>query len=345
MNILQKGEMQMKIQIEYNPYKMKTKLFVNEKDIEGDSSYSKFNDYINNEIPLQTWIEPMSDEWDGFVNELVSTDANYGLSIKFIGRQIDYDDFKRSLEVQNSKRQNPIKLEFRETEIKYEDDKMWGKVREVAEKVKTDRFKKLVDERKGENLKAAYEKFPDDYKKAEENEFNILFVGLYSSGKSTILNALIRHDILPTAQKTCTDRICKIKHNEKLKKNQIRLVYQNNKYNFDNDEECLKKFKEISEKNGDGNIEIQVNLSHLYPKGFENKFKIVLIDTPGVDSGKSSMENNGTNVHKDITLELLKKNNKSMVVFCAEAARYEADSISKFMDDITAQSEKEKGGF
>ncbi|RHO97339.1 hypothetical protein DW004_14415, partial [Firmicutes bacterium AF36-3BH] len=287
----------------------------------------------------------MSDEWDGFVNELVSTDANYGLSIKFIGRQIDYDDFKRSLEVQNSKRQNPIKLEFRETEIKYEDDKMWGKVREVAEKVKTDRFKKLVDERKGENLKAAYEKFPDDYKKAEENEFNILFVGLYSSGKSTILNALIRHDILPTAQKTCTDRICKIKHNEKLKKNQIRLVYQNNKYNFDNDEECLKKFKEISEKNGDGNIEIQVNLSHLYPKGFENKFKIVLIDTPGVDSGKSSMENNGTNVHKDITLELLKKNNKSMVVFCAEAARYEADSISKFMDDITAQSEKEKGGF
>ena len=57
------------------------------------------------------------------------------------------------------------------------------------------------------------------------------------------------------------------------------------------------------------------------------------------------MENNGTNVHKDITLELLKKNNKSMVVFCAEAARYEADSISKFMDDITAQSEKEKGGF
>ena len=106
-----------------------------------------------------------------------------------------------------------------------------------------------------------------------------------------------------------------------------------------------KKFKEISEKNGDGNIEIQVNLSHLYPKGFENKFKIVLIDTPGVDSGKSSMENNGTNVHKDITLELLKKNNKSMVVFCAEAARYEADSISKFMDDITAQSEKEKGGF
>ena len=138
----------MKIQIEYNPYKMKTKLFVNEKDIEGDSSYSKFNDYINNEIPLQTWIEPMSDEWDGFVNELVSTDANYGLSIKFIGRQIDYDDFKRSLEVQNSKRQNPIKLEFRETEIKYEDDKMWGKVWEVAEKVKTDRFKKLVDERK-----------------------------------------------------------------------------------------------------------------------------------------------------------------------------------------------------
>ena len=199
----------MKIQIEYNPYKMKTKLFVNEKDIEGDSSYSKFNDYINNEIPLQTWIEPMSDEWDGFVNELVSTDANYGLSIKFIGRQIDYDDFKRSLEVQNSKRQNPIKLEFRETEIKYEDDKMWGKVREVAEKVKTDRFKKLVDERKGENLKAAYEKFPDDYKKAEENEFNILFVGLYSSGKSTILNALIRHDILPTAQRSEERRVGK----------------------------------------------------------------------------------------------------------------------------------------
>lgn len=347
MNILQKGEMQMKIQIEYNPYKMKTKLYINGKNFKDNASYNnKFKDYIDNEIPLQTWIEPTG-ERKGFIEALVPDDDNDILDIEFTGRKIDYDDFKRSLNAQNNERKlkYKVKLNFKEPKIIYEDDKMWEKVQEVAKAVKTDRFKKLVDERKGENLKAAYEKFPDDYKEAEENEFNILFVGLYSSGKSTILNALIRHDILPTAQTTCTDRICKIKHNEKLKKNQIKLVYQNNKYNFDTDEKCLEKFKEISVGNGDGNIEIEVNLSHLYPKGFENKFKIVLIDTPGVDSGKSSMENNGTNVHKDITLELLKKNNKSMVVFCAEAARYEADSISKFMDDITTQSEKEKGGF
>ena len=191
----------MKIQIEYNPYKMKTKLYINGKNFKDNASYNnKFKDYIDNEIPLQTWIEPTG-ERKGFIEALVPNDDNDILDIEFTGRKIDYDDFKRSLNAQNNERKlkYKVKLNFKEPKIIYEDDKMWKNVQDVAKAVKTDRFKKLVDERKGENLKAAYEKFPDDYKEAEENEFNILFVGLYSSGKSTILNALIRHDILPTA--------------------------------------------------------------------------------------------------------------------------------------------------
>ena len=89
-------------------------------------------------------------------------------------------------------------------------------LKEVVQELKADRFRKLVEERKTTALKQKYENLEKNYKTAKESEFYIVFAGVYSSGKSTLLNTLIRHDVLPTSSVTCTSKNCRIKHNRTL---------------------------------------------------------------------------------------------------------------------------------
>ena len=46
-------------------------------DVCQNDSYDKFKEFIENEIPLQTWIEPISYlDWQGLVNEVSDQDYN-----------------------------------------------------------------------------------------------------------------------------------------------------------------------------------------------------------------------------------------------------------------------------
>ena len=59
------------VEIRYNPYKMETQMHIDGTDVCKDTHYGKFREFIQNEIPMQTWIEPISYlDWNGFVNEI-----------------------------------------------------------------------------------------------------------------------------------------------------------------------------------------------------------------------------------------------------------------------------------
>ena len=47
------------LEISYNPYKMTTTMLIDGVDVCKDSHYDKFKEFIENKIPLQTWIEPI----------------------------------------------------------------------------------------------------------------------------------------------------------------------------------------------------------------------------------------------------------------------------------------------
>lgn len=65
------------IEISYNPYKMITKMLIDGIDVCQNDSYDKFKEFIENEIPLQTWIEPIHYlDWRGLVNEVSDPDYN-----------------------------------------------------------------------------------------------------------------------------------------------------------------------------------------------------------------------------------------------------------------------------
>ena len=240
------------------------------------------------------------------------------------------------------------------------DDKILSQnIEEVVRELKSDRFRKLVKQRKTQGLNEKYKDLDTNYKRAKENEFYIVFAGVYSSGKSTLLNALIRHDVLPTSSQTCTSKNCRIKHNPSLK-NSIALTCYDDDKNvvvpkqiFNNDKECAEEFLKISPVEETeiqelyinvSTMELEVDLSHLYPKDVsDDKFTIVLIDTPGMDSAQSSK--NGNNRHAETALEAIGMDSKPMILLCADANKYEDKSIGEFMREIIEQSKKEESGF
>ena len=349
------------IEIHYNPYKMKTTMRIEGIDVCQSSDYSSIKEFIEHNIPLQTWIEPIPYlNWNGFVDEISDPENNDEVHIIFSGRKIDFQDLQYAIEAQNAKRSEDTRVRYQYEHKKVLDDKILSQnIEEVVRELKSDRFRKLVKQRKTQGLNEKYKDLDTNYKRAKENEFYIVFAGVYSSGKSTLLNALIRHDVLPTSSQTCTSKNCRIKHNPSLK-NSIALTCYDDDKNvvipkqiFNNDKECAEEFLKISPVEETeiqelyinvSTMELEVDLSHLYPKDVsDDKFTIVLIDTPGMDSAQSSK--NGNNRHAETALEAIGMDSKPMILLCADANKYEDKSIGEFMREIIEQSKKEESGF
>ena len=289
-----------KIEIKYSPYKMKTDMKINGKDVLGlGANYETLKEFIKNDTPLQTWIEPvLYENWKGFINELVDEEVSDTVKIIFDGRKIDFNDLKRACLGQNEGRKNKVKLEL-EHRREISDEQLSNNIDLVMKDLLSDRFKKLVNERKGKTLQETYDNLKENYEHAKNKEFHIAFAGVYSSGKSTILNALVRKDVLPTSDKTCTSKIFKLKHDSFLgDRLALRCLDKDGKVvvheeKFHTDLACKKRLLEITPIGANESnppevdtIEIRMNLSHLYPSpALEEKLKLLWLISIFVDFG------------------------------------------------------------
>lgn len=367
-----------KIRISYNPYKMKTVVLVNGTNVCETDDYLQFREFIETDTPLQTWAEPIPyKNWKGIINELATEECYDEIEILFDGRKIDYEDLMRACESANSKREIKLSITYK-LEQEYSDAKLAQNIDVVMQTLLSERFSDLVDEC-GEDSQIAkdYKNLPREYQQTKNKEFRIVFAGLYSSGKSTILNALIRHNILPTSDETCTAKVCKLKHDKKMKDKIMLECFDKQgevvvpKEIFNNDEDCLKRFWEItplralkSNPETVDTIVISLDLSHLYPnKEMEKEFNLVIIDTPGINSsktkGKKKREDEKINIDSDkdsdidkndnvefkITLEAINNGDKEMVVICADGQDYEDVNLGVFLKAINSTSKEDNGAF
>ncbi len=350
------------VEISYNPYKMTTEMTIDNVDVcrENCASYNKIKEFIEQKIPLQTWIEPVpSRGWSGIVNEISDPENNDEVKVIFSGRKIDFQDLQRSIAAQNEKRSEETRVIYHFEHKKVcDDDQISANIDDVVKELETDRFRALVEQRTTESLRKKYDELDENYQIAKEKIFKIVFAGTYSSGKSTLLNVLMRHNILPVSDETCTSRNCRIIHDGSLG-NRVSLTYVDSKGNtlidkqvFDNDYECAETFAKIcsstvTEENEDSDdivMELGADLSHLYPASVDkNNFRIVLMDTPGMDSADTN--NNEKNKHAETALEAVFEDGKPMIILCFDARYTDNKNIGEIMREIIAQSKEEKGGF
>ena len=349
------------VDIYYDPYKMKTSLFVEGVNIVNEPDYSEIGYFIKNKIPLQTWIEPIPYmDWNGILAALKSDDCEDYISFDFYGRRIDFDDFHRACENQNNERKYKLKLKFEHHDIR-SDVETAKNIEEVKNMLLSKEFAEIMAEYPKNSEKVIeYQKIENKYNRAKNNEFQVVFAGLYSSGKSMIINTLIHHDVLPVSDETCTAKVCRIKHDSNLSDTVTLECFDKNgnsvieRREFDNDKKCLNYFNEIVPLNSSKKeihefdiIEIRANISHLYPsKEMEREFILTIIDTPGTNSSMTrGVSDNIDNLDKQITINAITGSNKDMVVICMDAQNYENESLGNLLREIQEVSEEDKGSF
>lgn len=109
----------------------------------------------------------------------------------------------------------------------------------------------------------------------EENiELKIGFLGEFSSGKSTLINALLDKKVLPSMDKPTSKSIIEIQAKKNLDKT---LFYKLNEENKKEEISAI-EFSEIALSNGESKALLEVTENEFFQDGYK------LIDTPGISS-------------------------------------------------------------
>lgn len=355
----------MEVELQYNPYWVQTRLVIDGKNVAQADWFSRFRNYING-IPLQTWLDPIPDDsWDGLPAELEKLgQGGVGtVSIHFTGRQVDFEDLQAAAKRQS--KNEGARFEFPEPQITLKDEDMDELIRVSIEKIRSPEFAALLDRsysRAGGQLREKYDNLEEEYARVRDTEFRIVFAGLYSSGKSTLINALVRKQLLPMADGTCTAKVFRIEHKRGVKVAEMCCTAGKEgekqevvpRRTFDREEELLKEFNRIFPKREPGKpagnpegveeVHLWADLSHLYPEGFEDKFKLVLADTPGTNSGIGNGVDEAVS-HHEIATQAIASVDKEMVVLVTSAGNEQAQSLMELLNEIDQALEGECGAY
>ncbi|MBP8641208.1 MAG: dynamin family protein [Oscillospiraceae bacterium] len=349
----------MKVELIYDPYRMKTEMCVDGKNVCDSESYEKFKKFIEQGLPIQSWIDAIEyDDWKGFAPELVGGSQESLVTCSFKGRELDFEDFKEAVNSQCRGMKPPVEFKY-EPHFTMDDKSVADNIEAAVKLILSEEFTAIINDplfHATDTLKNAHSNLPSTYHRALDGEFRIVFVGMYSSGKSTIINALLGKEILPTSDDTCTSKVFNIRHDKNVKYAKMCCLSKDGEEVVpaaEYDQNKLKeKFAEIFPRGENGKlvpsnpptietIEIWADISLLYPAGFENRFNIVLVDTPGTSSGEGNNVEDGP-AHIDITSSVINSPNKEIVVFTTSAIEDKDDSIINFLEVIDRSAENDK---
>ena len=146
-------------------------------------------------------------------------------------------------------------------------------------------------------------------KKRPEKTYSVAVVATMSAGKSTLLNAMIGHRLLPARNEACTASVCRIEDRDELPafRGRTKVAGKWSRWKTPITSEILQKWNDCSheEVSIEGNIKTIANT--------HNGYRVVFIDTPGPNN--ASCED-----HAKITERVINEADFSSIVFVVNAS-------------------------
>lgn len=282
------------VEITFNPYFLRTDVLI-------DGEKPKPNSKLNfGKLRIQEWAATLAD-----VLFEECCDRNY--EIKFSGTQSDYDDLKDAL--LNSS--PDFQWTFAGEDIKDSVSDVEAKVEEIFKEILAGPVEQLKD-------KSICEAF----KRAKNQEFEVNVVATMSSGKSTLINALLGKKLMPVSNMATTATIVKI----------IDTKQDNfSAKAYDTDGNLLKEdlnitYETMKEWNKDTSIS-SIEICGRIPCVESVGMRLVLIDTPGPNNSQDES-------HRRMTYDMLAASDKSLVLFVMNATQLNVDDQKNLMDYV-----------
>jgi predicted GTPase len=167
-----------------------------------------------------------------------------------------------------------------------------------------------------------------------KHEVSVVVIAPMSAGKSTLINALIGKDLLPSQNKATTATICKIKDIDG--KEGFDAVIKNSKGEILNSKQNIDSTY-IEGYNNQGNSDdIEIFIEGDIKNIDSSDLKLVLVDTPG--------PNNSQNIrHKQVTRNYIEAKKNSLILYVLNATQMRTDDDKSILDLISKLFKEENG--
>ena len=268
------------VSISYNPYKLKTHITVDGKELTENSELRERSAEGNR---LQEWVEDLPDM---LLNEF--NDNKFAVS--FHGTIMDYEDLKEVLD--EAQEQHKFWYHLK-----------WEKAQETADK------EKLIDEVFAEIQNGPFEELKSDeiktaFQNAKSNDFEVCVVATMSAGKSTLINAMLGKELMPSQAGACTAMITRIKDVDQQKDSFQAAVYRKGRLS----ETYEKLDYSIMERLNEDDTVDEVRVYGNMPFVSSDDLSLVLVDTPGPNNARDDS-------HEEVQQNALGKSSKALVLY------------------------------
>lgn len=166
------------------------------------------------------------------------------------------------------------------------------------------------------------EQYRENYHFLKKPELRFIVTANMSAGKSTLVNALIGKSLARTSQETCTGNICYI-YNKPFEDNHIH--FETSQLNLDATVSEIKKF----------NWKTVTSTASYFRNLSEQKHRICIIDTPGVNSTLEIK-------HGEVTRQAIKSESYHKLIYVLNANKLGTDEEMKYLKWICENVPKDK---
>ena len=292
------------INVKYNPYKLETDISINGKNIASDSGLYK----LLKGQRLQEWI---GDFPKMLIDELNTVDFD----ITFHGMLLDWDDFE---DVFRSANENGVikKLRLSFSEAKNDDL--------ISENI-VNVFKELQD--------GPIDDFRDPkLLKAFNNINNAVFpinvIATMSSGKSTLINALLGKRMMPSKNEACTATITEILDDDS--DNFFATVRDDEDSVIEDIPELtFEKMCELNENEKVHRIEVTGNIPFLDAESTA----LMLVDTPGPNNSQNQ-------AHKNTTYKAINNDANNLILYVLNGTQLSTNDDASLLSYVAEQIKK-----
>jgi predicted GTPase len=286
------------IQISYNPFKLETDVKLS-----------------NGEVILKEFTNLSFDQWIiTILPKLVEQLGESKFKILFTGTLYDYDDLVAEVNKFNNEQGTSISIDH---------------IKLINSETEFYELKSLIKEAQESIEIFKEEKIQSKFDKILNTEVDIAVIANMSAGKSTLINALLGRELMPSDVTACTSKITKIfnttsdEFSAEIYNEQGDIL---NKFsNF-----CLNDMKRCNEEEEISHVLIKGN----FPNIVSNDLNLVLIDTPGPNNSQNQQ-------HREYTYKLLTSDHKPLILYVLNARDYQTDDNRNLLQKVAEETKKQ----
>ena len=292
------------VYVKYNPYRLETTIKVNGRDVSTDSILYK----VTKGKRLQEWIG----KFPKMLREELNT---MEFSLEYCGMALDWDDFEDAFE--QAQKEDIVRV----SGMNYIAGKSDDDINEKIVKVFQDLQEGPIDDFRDAKLTKAFENINNAI-------FPVNVIATMSSGKSTLINALLGKNLMPSKKEACTATITEILDVDAP--SFVAVVYDEDGVELQEVPQLT--YEVMSELNDNAKVH-RIRMEGDIPFLDSKSTALMLVDTPGPNNAQNQ-------AHKNTTYRAINNDSNNLILYVLNGTQLSTNDDAALLHYVADQIKK-----